>query len=755
MSKKFTVDARTILHLGRESIKDHTTALIELVKNSYDADATQVEIDIMCHADEPHIRIADNGHGMTEKDIDNHWLRIGYSQKIHNTVSPKGRRKTGEKGIGRISAARLGSVLELRTKTDDLESSIGLRINWDDFRFGIALSEIEIEEIYSPLVRFPQSASENGMQITMLPDSGTELIIKNFEPRNTKDNQQKWTKDDIDKLYRELSTLVSPFSNTEDCKFKLSTDVTDFYKTDIEPPEIFEVYEIRLQIEYDGTGDDIHCTWEERDITGVEGKRILSQSEYKWTDFIQRKIGDNSPKFGPFYADFMFYPDTKEVRKGTGFSRKDLREFLTRSAGIKIYRDNIKVKPYGDLTVPEGDWFGLGIKQGKNPAGAGREDFLIKPNQLVGAIFLSRDKNPEIVDSAGREGLIDGPALIALRDFTMGCVQLMSARHHQRTLERKELNATNKQEITRRSPSDEITELSKELEELQNKLTSIRSVLPLEASSEIDEAVVMIDDVGEQIGETKKSITELESQARIIRGLATIGISSTVFGHEAQTSIDALSGSLNLASKFLEVDPPKPERSLGSISDAQKYSEKIITWGNFALDRVRRDKRKRTKVDVKHVIEGVVEALRPAFSVVGITLTLKMESLVGHVFAMDIESIVINLLTNAYEACGQRQDNRQIRIELKQKTMSDIHGCEIIVADSGLGIAPEFVEIIWEPLYTTKTSKITNKRVNEGTGLGLPIIQSILDDLGGTRHVDTDSQLGGARFVIWIPVRKG
>src|SRR5438034_643181 len=116
MAKKtFTVDARTILTLGRDSIKDHTTALVELVKNSYDADATNVEIDIMTKVDDPYVRIADNGHGMTEKVIDNHWLRIGFSEKITQTVSRKKRRRTGEKGIGRISADRLGSVLELHT----------------------------------------------------------------------------------------------------------------------------------------------------------------------------------------------------------------------------------------------------------------------------------------------------------------------------------------------------------------------------------------------------------------------------------------------------------------------------------------------------------------------------------------------------------------------------------------------------------------------------------------------------------------
>ena len=113
MEKRFSIDARTIITLGRDSIKDHTTALIELVKNSYDADARKVEIEIFSNSPSEYIRVADNGSGMTEKEVDKYWLRIGYSEKRKNRVSKLNRRKTGEKGIGRISSDRLGATLEL------------------------------------------------------------------------------------------------------------------------------------------------------------------------------------------------------------------------------------------------------------------------------------------------------------------------------------------------------------------------------------------------------------------------------------------------------------------------------------------------------------------------------------------------------------------------------------------------------------------------------------------------------------------
>ena len=127
-NQRFYIDAKTLIHLGRDSIKDHSTALLELVKNSYDADATKVDIEIFSETKDL-IRVADNGFGMTPDELKNSWLRIGYSGKRVSTKSKLGRRKTGEKGIGRISTDRLGSILELRTKSKDAQL-IGLKVNF-------------------------------------------------------------------------------------------------------------------------------------------------------------------------------------------------------------------------------------------------------------------------------------------------------------------------------------------------------------------------------------------------------------------------------------------------------------------------------------------------------------------------------------------------------------------------------------------------------------------------------------------------
>ena len=122
---------------------------------------------------------------------------------------------------------------------------------------------------------------------------------------------------------------------------------------------------------------------------------------------------------------------------------------------------------------------------------------------------------------------------------------------------------------------------------------------------------------------------------------------------------------------------------------------------------------------------------------------------------MDIESISINLLTNSYTACIQKPGKRIIDIKIekedKKVTNESVRGFHFTFSDTGPGIAKEFIHRIFEPLFSTKTSA-TNKSKSVGTGLGLTIVKSIVDDLQGEIKVDHDPKLKGARLKIWLPL---
>ena len=252
--KHFKVDARAMLTWGRDSIKDHTTAVLELVKNSYDAGAKVVEVAVFAARnalEHRYIRIRDDGCGMTEDDIDNKWLRIGYSEKLAKKMTGAGRRKTGEKGVGRISADRLGATLELRTQAAR-QSAIGVRIDWDAIeKAGQDISDITIPLIPNPTFKIPQPSPFDEEKKTYLPapepiensrtQTGTELKIYSL--------RHHWVTSDLIDLHRELSILTPPFGTVVDFQIRIRNDIEPELNGVVTSP-FYETAEIEATFSY-------------------------------------------------------------------------------------------------------------------------------------------------------------------------------------------------------------------------------------------------------------------------------------------------------------------------------------------------------------------------------------------------------------------------------------------------------------------------------------------------------------------------
>lgn len=728
MAKVFTVDARTILTLGRESIKDHTTALVELVKNSYDADATKVEVEIYVNVPQPYIRIADNGCGMTEKQVEKNWLRIGYSEKKTERLSRLKRRKTGEKGIGRLSADRLGSLLELRTKAAN--KIYGLRINWDHFsQEGKELSQILLEEIHHPDISIPRTLKG------YVSKTGTELIIR--IPRQT------WTLIDIENLTRELSMLVSPFKRLKDFQIIFNTDVAQSYSGKIESDFQEKAY-ITLDAKFDGIVNvNYTVTIRSDNNNRKQEKKLIPLSQFIQRNTTQtskgKKNGSESSNgvrlsCGPVQLMLLFFPQKQEL-----FDVKQIRKFLDNNAGVRIYRDNIRVKPYGDPKEVEGDWLKLGAKFAGNPAGARRSSTNIRPKQLVGTVFIGRDTNPQLVDSSSREGLVHGDAFNDLRDFVLRCVREVAIYHHEIFVKENPQIKSNTVE--------KVKDLSIKLGEIREGLRSISPMLARTAEEAAEETIENIETALDAIKETVTSLSELENQAAIYRGLASIGIATAVFGHEIQAPISGIPGFITSAKDFLGTNPPQIDDAIEELENALEDVDKISGWGRFALLRIRRDKRRSKKENIQKLTLDIIDELKPTLEALNIDLNLKTEPLEGKILPMNFESVLINLITNASTACRQVRRDRTITVNVKKKIERGASGVEIIVSDSGSGVAESNVERIWEPLFTTKTED------NPGTGLGLTIIRDVVDEMRGTRKVDRDPDLKGARFTIWLPLQ--
>lgn len=202
-SLRWRFDVNTFRLLGRELITDRVTAVFELVKNCYDANATEVLVDFVNVGSknlEKKIIIKDNGIGMSFIDIRDKWMVVGTNSKRTSLYSdePFNRKFVGEKGIGRFAVDKLGEKLLIRTKQKNDSNWLCVKIDWDEYE---AISDKS--KISKQLSLFTEVENKNYYEEGTLKETGTELILSKIS--------DFWSENDIERLYKKLSKLVSPF----------------------------------------------------------------------------------------------------------------------------------------------------------------------------------------------------------------------------------------------------------------------------------------------------------------------------------------------------------------------------------------------------------------------------------------------------------------------------------------------------------------------------------------------------------------
>lgn len=720
----FEVDAKLILQLGRDSIKDHTTALVELVKNGYDAGASIVEVEVNFNSTPKFIRIADNGIGMTEKEIDNNWLRIGYSEKKKNTKI-NGRRKTGEKGIGRIAADRIGTNLRMITESKK-DGVKGIEIDWTAFEVeNESLEKIKLKEIKKPEINLPPSSNSS------ITNTGTELIITGV--------RDIWNISTIAKLYNELS-YFTPLINPDDFQIILKTDLSSKYDNIRVETSILEAAEIELDLIYDGKKDIVY------NFRNRVNKEKSKLNDISLNQFIQNKEFSNL-KCGPVEIKLFFFLRTAASLKGTDFKLSTVRKYLDTNFGVKLYRDNVVVKPYGYPDSPFGqDWLELDKRKAQDPAGLRRRSYKINASNLIGFVYFTRDYNPKLIDSSGREGLIENDYFYDLKGLIEGSVTLLENFRYELYKEIERDNVKENYEPVEES----IKRIKKTLNSVIADIVAVRTFVKNKGDYSGKALDDTIKDAENALSEIEDTIEELLDEKRVMGGLATLGISSALFAHEIQIPVDRITQALNNLNNNLESREVNIPKALEKVIRIRKNINIVENWANFILQRVKKEKRVKVERPINKIVKEVLEQMDSMFDFLGIEVDAsKIERLVAKTYPMDIESILINLITNAYSAIPNSDRKRRIKIQLINKySAEDKKGLELIVSDSGPGIAQEYLDKIWDPFWS---NKIGDKGRQIGIGLGLTIVKSIVTELKGTVKVEKDEELGGAKFIIWLP----
>lgn len=444
----FQPRARLLLQLGDKLIKNENIALLELIKNSYDADSRWCKIKLRNIENQKigYIEILDEGEGMDMTIIENVWLEPGsdYKEDIFRKRirTPKYKRlPIGEKGIGRFGVHKLGSKIELISKRKD-NNEVVVRIDWNEFAQNKYLKDAKFEVFERTN---PEYFKGN--------KTGTKIIISSL--------RSPWDKRMVRDLYKSVFTLNSPFHKSGKFIVELDTDdpkVLDkmpvwddiqkfslwHFKCKIVGHEIKEfLYEFtpwealkgikeRKLTQDDEYLDDRSTILVNEEVKGKKAEKILNLAKNYGSDVEPKTIGEIN------FEGYIFDRDkyTLELRNQQGIAL--LKEYLDEQGGIRVYRNDIRINEYGEKG---NDWLSLDLRRINVPAKR------VSNNIILGIIDIDTENSSALIEKTNREGFIENEAF---NDFCAAILYTLNIVETLRKIDkdsiRRKVNPTEKQE---------------------------------------------------------------------------------------------------------------------------------------------------------------------------------------------------------------------------------------------------------------------------------------------------------------------
>lgn len=422
----FRPKARLLVLLGDQLIGSARLALFELVKNSYDADSSAVTVELCdLDKDEPYIVITDDGIGMSFEDIRDIWLVPGADHKLLAKQQLRrshkfGRLPLGEKGLGRFAVHKLGENIILVSRCQGASYESVVEIDWLSLVNNEFLSDARVEVKKQPPEYFPDD------------NHGTAVVIANLRDK-------KWTRGDIRRAFRQVTSICSPFKGPKDFKVEFKVPGRE---SDLEGiPSYEEILERAIWRFEFSINDDGSFAWNysfENRLTGVPlenreaskiGVRLLVPAPDR------DPLGDSSKSrdkrimvdaeylkgIGNIRGEFYVFDRDKEVLARMPESQL-IKLFLDESGGIRVYRDGVRVYNYGERGD---DWLGLDLRRVNRPASR------ISSNIMIGAIHIAQEGSTDLIEKTNREGFVDSESLGRLKKLVLGAISVFEIERHQ------------------------------------------------------------------------------------------------------------------------------------------------------------------------------------------------------------------------------------------------------------------------------------------------------------------------------------
>lgn len=694
---RFSVDAGIINRLGKELVGKRETAVAELVKNSYDADATIVNLYFINTLETGGtLKVDDNGIGMTREELINGFMRLSSSGKIHNPVSDKySREKAGRKGIGRFSAQRLGTYLTIVTQTEEDDFALKIEINWDDFLSDIDLSTIEhkIEKINKEKV------------------NGTTLYIKNL--------RENWTDTIIKRVYRFVSEsdLLQPFplskemsSDSIDPGFKVYCfrEDDEFEQEEVANDNLVLFKHSLAEIDAYVNEDGYACYRVKSDKLNLEENNIiLKEKKYSKLNHINLKA-------------YYYIYSSGYIPK---MSEKTIRDTANEFGGIRLYRNGFRVLPYAEKG---NDWLGL-------DASTVRRVILPTHRNInyFGFIEIFDENGENFEEQSNREGLIENNAFIELQDFAYKVLTALAIKiAHIRGMK----VTTTQEEWGNKKPQTRLGEILKKLEVIENQNNSAYFSSDNKQTTH-DNIEDIKSEITQIIIEQEKEQKNLIDELNMLRVLAGLGLVIGEFVHEIKFFQSSFHADID---SLIDVLKDKELELATSLKNNFLYLDTYRAYFDSAVSKnVERDLK---AIELRDVVRVFIKAISQDYKKNEITFEKPIfngyDIYTCEMHESEWASILFNFYSNSKKAI--KKIGAKGKILISAGIENNIVYLEF--SDNGNGIDMKYREKVFNAFYTTNEPSGRSANEHEemsGTGLGLKITKDIVASYNGKIYVKT------------------
>jgi signal transduction histidine kinase len=721
---RFTVDAGHISRLGRELVARAETAVSELIKNSYDADATTVQLTFE-ESDSPGgiLTIDDDGHGMTREQLIDGFMRISSTEKVHNPFSPKYHRtRAGRKGIGRFAAQRLGSGLTVVTQAKGSKHALRLDVDWEEFE-----QDRELIRVTSRINQQPKTR-----------EHGTTLVITGL--------REAWDEPAIRRVYRFVMDLLQPYpirpikgKPSRDPGFQVTIErVVQGSRVAVGSVEqmVYDFALARIDARVDSKGRGSWTVTSERFSIADRAKAIGRSPNRPKDPFLSLR--------NVHLTAYYFIYTTEFIPRN---QRKALLDLASERGGIRVYRNGFRVLPYGE---PLNDWLEL------DASSAGRR--LLPPHANINFFGFAdlRDTHGSVFEeTASREGLLHNQAFDELVDFAYRVLVASAGRIAEARGRKVKPNQKDW------SPTDRLKQTAEEIESIADDLESTGEESGANAGGAgrttgatrgaAEQLRLLKRRIENDAAETEDVTQALLEENAMLRVLASLGLTIGEFTHEIKHRVPAVRA---YATTLLAVQRDlKGKRLAEKMVDSTHMLEAYTSY--FDRTVAQNVRRETAPLDLVAVVGHFVEDIGPAIEESGIELdgpyVIGDELVTRPMHPSEWASILFNLYTNAVKAIDRAEVDGKLRLQLGRTSESVF----LDFADNGEGVPSENAERIFDAFFTTSTPAgpfSEGKDMPLGTGLGLKILRDIVSAYGGTVRLVESPPGYRTCFRVEVPV---